>query len=276
MPNIIDEFEKNKTATSVNIDVPGDEPLEFPDGGQLVLNGRRLIVAANKFSFLGTFSIVQFDASDTPGPITDVAGKGEDGAPGRRPSGRNGYPGKPGKQGKTGKTGRKGKNAPLVFLETDEIVGDGTLTIVNRGGSGGRGGKGGKGGTGGRGENGADGSDALVGCKAGGGDGGNGGPGGLGGRGGTGGQGGKGGKIRLSAVIWQANQDGKVTLDFSGGDGGPPGDPGDKGEGGEPGLGGAGSTYCDGGKGGSKGSDGAQGPSGSQGLSGQPGSSEGL
>src|SRR6056297_2875852 len=140
MPDFLEEYEKNKTPSSVNIDIAGDEALEFPADGEVVLHGRRLIIASRKLHLVGNFRIVQFNDSDIADPITEVAPKGPDGLPGKRPSGRNGYPGKPGEPGKTGKTGLGGSDAPLIFIEADEITGDGALTIVNQGASGGKGG----------------------------------------------------------------------------------------------------------------------------------------
>jgi esterase/lipase superfamily enzyme len=131
----------------------------------------------------------------------------------------------------------------MITLDIERIVGNGRLTIDNRGSRGGSGGPGGAGGDGGRGGDGQTRTCGNIFGQGGSlpGPNGVGGAGGMGGHGGPGGPGGSGGPVYYTPPLEQFIKSGAIRLELGGGPGGkggPPGPPGRTGPSGQPGRGG--------------------------------------
>lgn len=262
---------ERRTGTTVWVRMNPEDVLVFKSTDRYVLHGRRLVINARTIRVDGQFTIQQFGDSDTPLPKQGTAPQPQAKPKASRTSGRKGADGATGSQGNQGAQGDPGKNAPMIVLDIERVLGSGVLTIINAGGIGGQGQQGSQGGTGGAGEEGAKGVDGFAHCMETGGDGGYGGRGGKGGTGGTGGMGGNGGTVKISAPAKVAVDSKHIVVDVSGGTGGDPGPGGLKGQGGAGGAGGSGSIHCSGGRGQPSLGDGDPGDEGKPGEKGKPG-----
>jgi len=235
-----------------------------------VLDGRKLIIAADSVRVIGKVLIRSFALQDIPSTLPGVADKGPDGAAGGAGSDRfpclmHGCKGGDGTVGGTGKGGASGRSAGSVRLQFRQLLGNGKLIIAAIGQQGQQGQQGGQGGSGGQGGKGKSKTCADPVPK---GPGGNGGAAGYGGDGGEGGSGGAGGIITFTAALEKHIQDGQLVLYSDGGPGGlggiggPPGRPGPRGEG-------ADGTDCD--TASSPGNPGPEGKYGDKGLQGTEG-----
>lgn len=254
---------------------PFDEKVVISEG-TYTLSGNTgspigLELTGGTLELLGDVVIRAFDPSYVPPPNETVAGTGGKGPTPNSP----GAHGERGGTGATGATGVHGRDAARITIRFYEVVGPGSLTIINNGSNGGRGGIGGKGGPGGdgragRNREGAHGWDGCIGSRPPT-NGGNGGPGGTGGTGGTGGRAGSGGTIVYNSDLQEYLDAGVFVFSAPAGTPGAGGPGGQRGDGGAYGHYGRGSECGGGGRHGSNGGPGNPGPSGQGGAAGAPG-----
>ena len=281
---------KNITDDAIVVETKPGDVLVF-NGGVHTLDGRRLIVIADRIELRGTTLIRSFDPADTPPPVAGQAGTGATGANGSKVGcGKPVCPlqGQSGGRGETGATGRNGRSAGSILFTYRSIGGSGRIVVIGNGQTGGRGQKGGRGGEGGKGLAGENrGGDGLCFGQANRLDGERGGDGGPGGRGGAGGRGGGAASMLIRTTglnqhvrlappdaieMLKPGRPDKLTGSgpsiYFGNTGGTGGAGGAGGDGGPPGVGGpgGGNSHCGGG-----GQPGLHGDTGPRGPSGQAG-----
>jgi hypothetical protein len=284
---------RSATQAGLAPDYPVQKEIAF-DGQTLAATvitlypGSRLLITANgTFGDRGEKYIIARSIKVVPGsPAPEIVWSGSSSSSpmssvatsfslGKAPPGSlgavEGAEGRRGIDGQTGNPGMPGRNAPVLFIFANEVIG-GPITIRLNGENGGQGSAGQTGGDGGIGRAGRPGISGVFDCRSGGDNGGAGGQGGDGGQGGPGGRGGNGGTFLFASPMPMSSRADKTfVVNVVGGKGGVSGDGGQCGRGGEGGPGGSGSGLCQGGHPGAKGSSGHLGPKGVSGIDGAPG-----
>lgn len=232
-------FGASSLGNDIVIEVPTGSALIFDKDGPFVLEGRNLIVFAEKAVLTANPQILSFGAGNVPTTIEGVPADVPD---------RGGSSSEQGMDGNDGAIGKPGRGSGVCALDIGDLSTRGgayTITINAAGQQGGKGQKGGKGGRGGGGASGSNAGGFPCGdpCPN---SGDRGGTGGFPGRGGKGGPGGTGGKVLLSASLYALFGAGSPMLNIKvdGGLGGVPGDVGERGIGGPGGPRGSGSSSC--------------------------------
>lgn len=227
-------------SNSIVIQIASDQVLVFDASVPFNLNGKNLLVFAEKIRVEQSVEINSFSKSQTapstPGVPDTPADQSTVEATGTK--------------GSMGDKGKPGAGSGKMIFDIAEIVfSDGhTLALNANGQTGGKGQQGGQGGRGGPGKNGRNATEfpkcGGTGCP---GEGGKGGKGGTAGAGGQGGPGGPGGEVLLSQYlygIWDNGNSVSLLISAPGGLGGSQGEKGRVGIGGPGGARGKGSKTC--------------------------------